>query len=103
FAAQSIIKVPIMAAIFTAYENGEFFLSEKRTIRKEDLVGGSGVIQHLSPGTELSIYDLMMLMIIQSDNSATNILIDLVDFELINQVMQEGGMRDSRLNKKLMI
>lgn len=103
FAAQSIIKVPIMAAVFAAYEHGAFFLSDKRPIRKEELVSGSGVLQHLSPGTELSIYDLMMLMIIQSDNTATNILIDLVGFDLINQVMQEGGMKDSCLKKKLMI
>lgn len=103
FAAQSIIKVPIMAAVYKAYEQGEFKLSDPLPLLREQLVGGAGVLQHFSPGTELSIYDLVMLMIIQSDNTATNILIELVGFDRINQVMQAGGMKESRLKKKLMI
>lgn len=103
FAAQSVIKVPIMAAVFAAYENNELNLSDELILKREDHVGGSGVLQHMSPGTELTIYDVVTLMIIQSDNTATNMLIDLLGFTNIQQVMETYGMKQSVLRKKLMI
>ncbi|UFJ41828.1 class A beta-lactamase-related serine hydrolase [Brevibacillus humidisoli] len=103
FAAESIIKLPIMAAVFAAAESGQIRLSDKLILQREQLVGGSGVLQHLTPGLQLSVYDLVTLMIIQSDNTATNILIDLVGKEQIEQTMKELGMLDSRYLRKLMI
>src|SRR5690625_4703146 len=103
FAAQSMIKVPIMAAAFDAYENGELNLSDSIPLHREFQVGGSGILQHISPGTTLTIYDLITLMIIQSDNAATNILIDLLGFSKIQAVMEAYGMEQSVIRKKLMI
>ncbi|HET7579126.1 MAG TPA: serine hydrolase [Bacillales bacterium] len=102
FYAASVIKLPIMAAVFAAADKGKFKLGDCLTLKREDLVGGSGVLQHLSPGIELPIYDLAMLMIIQSDNTATNILIDLVGKDPIREAMQDLGMSDSAFYTKLM-
>jgi beta-lactamase class A len=103
FIAESVIKVPIMAAVFAAAHKGAFSLDDRLALRREDLVKGSGLLYALSPGMQLSIRDLVTLMIIQSDNTATNILIDLVGKEGVDQTMIELGMERSRYVRKLMI
>ncbi|MFJ8064369.1 serine hydrolase [Psychrobacillus sp. NPDC096426] len=103
FYAASVIKVPIMAAVFSAAERGELALTDQIILKEKDFVGGSGVLQHLTAGTSLSIQDLVMLMIIQSDNTATNILIDQVGVEHIVQTMKEVGMEKSTFYNKLMM
>lgn len=103
FYAASVIKVPIMAAVFSAVESEKLALTDQIILKEEDFVGGSGVLQHLTPGTSLSIYDIVMLMIIQSDNTATNILIDQVGVEHIVQTMKEVGMEKSTFYNKLMM
>lgn len=102
FYAASIIKLPIMAAVYAAANRGDFRLTDKLIMKQDDLVGGSGVLQHLSPSIELPIYDVMTLMIIQSDNTATNMLIDLVGFEEIQKAMKNLGMENSTCYTKLM-
>ena len=102
FYAASIIKIPIMVAAFAAYEQGKFKLSDPVTLKQEDIVGGSGVLQYLLPGISLSFYDLIVLMIIQSDNTATNMLIDLIGKKEIQQTMQTIGLKKSKFYNKLM-
>lgn len=101
--AASIIKVPIMAAAFAAAEEGVIRLGDCLPLRSDDIVGGSGVLQFMSPGIELPIHDLITLMIIQSDNTATNMLMDLIGIEKIQAVMNEAGMGRSEIHHKLMI
>ncbi|MFD2369767.1 serine hydrolase [Brevibacillus sp. GCM10020057] len=103
FYAASIIKVPIMVAVFAEAYAGRIALGQTVKLRREDLVGGAGVLQHMTPGTELTVQDLVTLMIIQSDNSATNILIDLVGTESIRSAMQKTEMVNSRFYNKLMV
>lgn len=103
FYAASVIKVPIMAAVFDAAECGALAMSDEIVLKQEDFVGGSGVIQHLTPGTALSVLDITMLMIIQSDNTATNILIDLVGTDNIRKTMKEQSMEKSTFYNKLMM
>jgi beta-lactamase class A len=102
FYAASIIKLPIMAAVYAAAARGDFRLSDFLTLKQDDLVGGSGVLQHLTPGIRLPIADYVMLMIIQSDNTATNMLIDLVGTEEIQKAMKALGMENSTFYNKLM-
>lgn len=103
FIAESVIKVPIMAAVYAAANRGAFSLNDCLTLRREDLVGGSGFLFALSPGLRLTIRDLVTLMIIQSDNTATNMLIDLIGKEQIDRTMGEAGMKQSVYSRKLMI
>ncbi|MBS4172887.1 serine hydrolase [Bacillus sp. FJAT-49736] len=106
FFAASIIKVPIMAAVFAGFDEGLYRLSDTISLKREDQVGdpvgGCGVLHHLTPGINLTIYDYITLMIIQSDNTATNVLIDLVGVEKIQQIMKEIGMEQSSFHTKLM-
>ncbi|GKV56400.1 serine hydrolase [Sporosarcina sp. NCCP-2222] len=101
--AASLIKVPIMVAAFKLAEKGDLRLRDQLTLEAEDQVGGCGVLQHMSPGIKLPVHDLVTLMIIQSDNTATNMLIDLVGMERIQSVMREIGMTQSEIHHKLMI
>lgn len=101
--AASLIKVPIMAAVFKLAEKGELRLRDRVTLEAEDQVGGCGVLQHMSPGIKLPVHDLVTLMMIQSDNTATNMLIDFVGMERIQSVMREIGMTQSEIHHKLMI
>jgi beta-lactamase class A len=103
FIAESVIKVPIMAAVYAACAQGHLSLDERIPLRREDQVGGSGVLSALAPGLRLTVRDLVTLMIIQSDNTATNMLIDRVGKERIERTMRELGMERSKYSRKLMI
>lgn len=103
FIAESVIKVPIMAAVYAAAEQGEFQLNDRISVRAQDQVGGSGILFALTPGLALTIREWVTLMIIQSDNTATNVLIDLIGKQRIDQTMRELGMEKSKYSRKLMI
>lgn len=102
FIAASIIKVPIMIATYEAFDEGNMSPSDEILLKREDLVGGSGVLQHMTPGTKLTVYDLVVLMIIQSDNTATNMLIDLLGKGAIQNSMKANGCEQSQFFNKLM-
>jgi beta-lactamase class A len=103
FYAASIIKIPIMAAVFDQVEVGNITLSEKMIVRAEDMVTGSGILQHLTAGIEMSIYDLIVLMIIESDNTATNMLVDRIGKKTVQQSMHEWGLSSSEFHHNLQI
>ncbi|RXT07866.1 serine hydrolase [Ammoniphilus sp. CFH 90114] len=103
FYAASIIKVPIMVAVFDAANEGKFHLSDTLALRREDMTSGAGVLQHMTAGTRLSIYDLVTLMIIQSDNTATNMLIDLVGKKRIREVIKELELSGTVFFNKLQV
>ncbi|WP_047981146.1 serine hydrolase [Ornithinibacillus contaminans] len=102
FYAASVIKVPIMIAVFDAHHQGALNLTDTVHLDRDALVGGSGVLQHLTIGTRFTIHDLLTLMIIQSDNTATNILIDLLGVEKIQQTMEKQGLVKSKFYHKMM-
>ncbi len=102
FQSASLIKIPILLSVLLAYKKGDINIQKQVTISNENKVGGSGVLQALSNGLTLSVKDLMTLMIIVSDNTATNFLIDLVGIEAINGTFQEMGLKQTKLNRKMM-
>ncbi len=76
--AASIIKLFLMAAVFQAASDGKFSLGDKITVQKADCVPSCGVLTYLHGERSVSVLDLVELMIIVSDNTAANILFDLV-------------------------
>ena len=74
--AASVIKVPVMLEAYRAGCAGEIDLNERLTIRREDIMPSCGVLNQLSLQS-MSISDLVTLMIIVSDNTAANLLIDI--------------------------
>ncbi|HTU56464.1 MAG TPA: serine hydrolase [Acetobacteraceae bacterium] len=101
FVAASTVKVPLMIALFRRVEAGGHSLAETYRLRNEDRAPGSGVMLHLHEGMELTVGDLVYLMISISDNTATNILIDMVGMEEVNAVMASLGMTGSTLGRKM--
>ena len=76
FPAASVIKVPILVGILSLVQQGQFGLQERLQIPLSDHVGGAGVLQELHDGVELTVEDLCRLMIVVSDNVASNRLLD---------------------------
>ena len=103
FPQGSAIKVPILMEVFRQAHQGEFDLDDLRTVEKADQVGGSGLLGNLTgSNARLSIRDLATLMILISDNTATNMLIDLVGMESVNTLLEELGLDQTRLQRKMM-
>ncbi|GIN87211.1 serine hydrolase [Heyndrickxia sporothermodurans] len=98
----SLIKIPIMMAAYHKVESGEISLSDRINVKNNQKVEGSGVIQYLDEKTSLTIKDLLTLMIIVSDNTATNLLIELVGLESIHRFNQLLGCHHTRVERKLM-
>ena len=103
FPQGSAIKVPILIEVYKQAGEGKFKLTDRLPVRKASQVGGDGVLQHFGDGTsELSIADLCALMIVLSDNTATNILIELVGRESVNSTLASLGFAKTRLQRKMM-
>jgi beta-lactamase class A len=103
FPQASAIKIAILMEVFKQAHEGKFKLSDVRRIRKEDKTGGSGVLIELGDGTvELSLRDLCVLMMVLSDNTATNLLIDLVGQENINASLISLGLKQTKVQRRMM-
>jgi beta-lactamase class A len=102
FRSASLIKLPILLAGIGRQKIGELDLEQLIPISKENRAGGSGILYALSDQLSLTVKDLMTLMIIVSDNTATNILIDLLGMDKINAFIKEIGFEHTMLNRKMM-
>ncbi|QUL99407.1 MAG: serine hydrolase [Candidatus Fermentithermobacillus carboniphilus] len=102
FTAASVIKIPIMMAAFREARRGAVRLDDAIILRKEDKVGGSGVLKEFHNGLVITLLDAINLMIVVSDNTATNLVIDAIGKETVNQYMIEKGCTGSRLENYLM-
>jgi beta-lactamase class A len=97
----SLIKVPVLYALYQAVAEGRFALADEVTYGQHHRSLGSGVLSQLSPGVRMTVRDAAMLMIIVSDNSATNMCIDLVGLERVNESMRRLGLTDTKLLLRL--
>ncbi len=97
----STIKLPIMAAVFAAVQAGQASWEEPLTLREEDKVSGSGVLHELSGGVKLPLRDLVHLMIVVSDNTATNLVIDRITADAVNDLMDKLGLAATRSMRKV--
>lgn len=101
FPTASTIKLSILYEMFTEADAGTLALDQPKPLDMAQVVGGSGVLQHLS-GPALSLRDLATLMIVLSDNTATNVVIDAVGMDKVNARMAALGFSDIRLRRKMM-
>lgn len=99
----STIKLAIMATVFDAVAHGRAQWNDPLVMEERDKVGGSGVIRELSGGTHLSIRDLVHMMIVVSDNTATNLLLDRFTAEAVNAEMDKLGLKQTRCLRKILI
>lgn len=99
--AASVIKTFIMAEAFHQMEQGLHTREELYTVRRADCVPSCGAIRYMHDGLEVTLEDLYTLMIILSDNSATNYMIDILGEEKINAFIRELGFSITILNRKM--
>jgi beta-lactamase class A len=99
--AASTIKIPVMVEVFKQMEAGTIDLNTPVVMRASDRDWGWGDMADARIGTERSVNQLLWLMITQSDNTATNMLIRLVGRSHINRTMASLGMRQTRLSDYL--
>lgn len=97
----SLIKVPVLVALYQAAADGRFALTDRIRYSADHRCLGSGVLSHLTPGVEMTVRDAAVLMIIISDNSATNICIDLTGIDRINDTMRKLGLEETTLFRRL--
>ena len=100
--AASVIKLPIMAACFAEMRAGRLDANEIFTISQADKMPSCGALTYMHDGLEVTLMDLITLMIIVSDNSATNMLIKRVGMECVNRHIAELQLSEgTHLNRLL--
>ena len=98
----STIKLAIMAAVFRAVEDGKAKWTDTLAVTKQEKVSGSGVIRELSDDTRLTIRDLVHMMIVVSDNTATNLLLERFTANAVNAEMDRLGFKQTRSLRKIL-
>jgi beta-lactamase class A len=98
----STIKLAIMATIFHTVAEGHAKWDEALELRKDEKVSGSGVARELSDGLHLPIRDLVHLMIVVSDNTATNLLLERFGGDSVNAYMEQLGLKETRSLRKIL-
>lgn len=102
FTQGSAIKIPILLELYRRADAGELDLAEPAMLRAADRTGGSGLLQHFADGeSRLSLRDLAIPMIVLSDNTATNILIDRLGMETVTRTMAKLGAPETKLRRKM--
>jgi len=99
--AASLIKLPIVAAFYRQVETGELSLDQVYRLKEDDKVGGAGSLQYQPAGKELTLAEVAGLALSQSDNTAAEILINLVGRKAINSLILEWGMGETDLENNL--
>jgi beta-lactamase class A len=98
----STIKLPIMVELFAEAEERKLDWNQKLELTDQDKVSGSGVLTEFSGGDLLPIRDLMHLMIVVSDNTATNLILDRIGGNAVNQRMAQLGLKQTAVIRKIM-
>lgn len=102
YKSASLIKVVILIEALRQVENGSYSFDDKYILSHDAKVGGAGVMQALSDSIAFTYRDLLTLMIIVSDNTATNQVIELLGFDSINRCCKDLGLMETALNRKMM-
>lgn len=99
--AASVIKIPVLTEVFARLEAGDVSREETFRIRAEDKLPSCGALNYMHTGLEVTLEDLYTLMIILSDNTATNLLIKKFGMEPINRRMRGLGLSVTTVNRLL--
>ena len=103
FTQASCIKTPILLEVLKQAHEGKLGLADRHWINKSNKTTGSGILFELGDHTvELSVEDLCVLMIVLSDNTATNMLIDQIGMENVTATMAELGCSKTVLRRRMM-
>ncbi len=100
FPMASVFKIPVLVEVLAQVNEGKFSLDDEVSIEKKDQHLGSGILSDLvAPGIKLSIRNLVQLMMMVSDNSATDILLEKVGVENVNRRLASFGIKGMTVNR----
>jgi len=103
FPQASTIKIHILSEVYKQAAEKKFNITDIKQLPITARVGGSGILSSLGEkSVSLSIRDYCVLMIVLSDNSATNLLIDLVGMKNVNESLQKNGATKTKLQRVMM-
>ena len=97
----SVIKLAILYEALEQVRSGKAHFDDKITLTKAEQVPGSGVLLFFDTPLSLTLKDVLTMMIVMSDNSATNLVIDHLGIENINARIAKLGLKDTYLYKKV--
>jgi beta-lactamase class A len=98
----SLIKLPVMVETYQQAADGKVKLDTTLTLKKEDKVQGSGILtSHFSDGATFPLKDAVRLMIVYSDNTATNMVVDQIGLPATSARMEKLGLKNTKLNAKV--
>jgi beta-lactamase class A len=98
----SLIKLAVMIETYQQVAEGKVKLSDPVTLRKEDKVPGSGILtDHFSEGASFPLRDAVRLMIVFSDNTATNLVLDKIGVGSTAKRMEEWGFPNTKIHAKV--
>jgi beta-lactamase class A len=100
FPTASTIKLAILYELFRQADERKIQLDASKTLERRSAVGGSGILNDLTTPT-LSLRDYAMLMVVLSDNTATNVLIDVVGMDNVTKRLASLGLKATRLRRKM--
>jgi beta-lactamase class A len=99
----STIKLPILCAVFDQVAQGKAKWTEPLTITAEEQVPGSGVIgSEFSAGVQLPLQDVAHLMMVLSDNTATNLILERFTADAVNAYLDRIGLPKTRALRKIL-
>ena len=99
--AASVIKLPVMVTAFRDSMAGSLDLNEAIVVKPEEKMPSCGALTYLHDGLQVTLLDLITLMIIVSDNTATNMLIDRLTPAHVNRTMEALGIPGVALRRRL--
>ena len=98
----SMIKLAIAACLLEHADQGDLSLKDTYTLKETDIVGGTGSLGGRGAGTEVSYREMLDLMISESDNVATNIIIDTLGMDNVNKTAKKLGLKETELKRLMM-
>jgi beta-lactamase class A len=98
----SLIKFPVMVETYYQYAEGKVRPNDLITLNQADKVPGSGVLtDHFSPGATITLRDAVRLMMVFSDNTATNMVLDHIGIPSMAQRMEALGLPNTKMHSKV--
>lgn len=97
----STIKVAVMIEAFTRVAEGRAKWTDELVLTKTARYGGSGVLPELADGLRLTLRDCVNLMMVVSDNTATNMVLDYLTTDAVNQRMSTLGFKNTRIMRRI--
>lgn len=100
-ASASMIKLVVLAALLDKVAAGEINLAAQVEVKASDIVSGTGTVQDDGPGT-YELQELVRRMIADSDNTATNVIVDLIGMDAVNEEASKLGLTGTVMARKMM-